>query len=77
MTKQEHEMMILMFARLNESVGIIVEALRSRDILNADDVKAFSHATHADAKKVLSYVVQARVDYLKAATQSGVTLPNV
>ena len=77
MTKQEHEMMVMMFARVNESIGIIVEALKSREIWTRDDVTAFSHATHADDRKIQHYVEQARTDYLQCAALSGVALPNV
>jgi hypothetical protein len=72
MTPQEHEMMLLMFTRMNEAIGIVVEALKSRDLWTAEDVKAFSHATHYDNQKLLSYLLQARVDYLKCAKQAGV-----
>jgi hypothetical protein len=72
MTKQEHEMMLLMFVRMQEAVGIVVEALKSRELWTADDVKAFSHATHYDDKKMLYYVLQARADYLRCAKEVGV-----
>jgi hypothetical protein len=77
MTKQEHELMVLMFARLNESIGVIVETLRSNGIWTGDDSKAFSHAVHADEQKVLFYVSQARRDYFEFAKLSGVTLQKV
>ena len=66
-----------MFGRLNESFGVIIEALKSRGILTGDDQKAFSHATHADDLKIFQYVAQARSDYLKCAVLSGVALPDV
>jgi hypothetical protein len=73
MTPQEHELMILMFARMNEAIGIVVEALKSRGLWTADDVKAFSHATHADDQKILVYAAQARHDYLACARLCGIT----
>lgn len=71
MTPKDHEMMLLILTRVYESIGILTEALKSRDILSADDVKAFSHATHFDDKKLVSYLMQARADYLACAKQTG------
>ena len=74
MTKKEHELIVLMFARLYESIGIIEETLKSRGIWSGDDPKAFSHAVHADDRKILHYVERARSDYLSFANQLGVIL---
>lgn len=60
MTKEEHTLMIAMFARVNEAIGVITDALKSREILSDDDPKAFSHAVHMDERKVLACAVQAR-----------------
>jgi hypothetical protein len=72
MTKQEHEMMLLMFVRVHESIGIVVEALKSRELLTPDDVRAFSHATHFDEKKLQFFALAARADYLACAKELGV-----
>lgn len=72
MTTKEHELMILMFARLHEAVGAISETLKSRGIWTGDDQKAFSHAVHADDEKMLQYVSQATHDYLRHASRLGV-----
>jgi hypothetical protein len=72
MTRKEHELMLLMFARLYESIGIIEETLKSRGIWAGDDPKAFSHAVHADDRKLLHYAKRARTDYLAFANQLGV-----
>lgn len=67
-----HQLMLLMFTRMHESIGIVVEALKSREILTADDVKAFSHATHFDDKKLQFFALASRADYLEFAKQLGV-----
>jgi hypothetical protein len=72
MTKEEHELMVLMFARLYESLGVIADVLKSREILTGDDQKAFSHAVHADDRKLVAYLGQAHKDYLDLARQAGV-----
>lgn len=72
MTKKEHELMLLMFARTQQIFGILTEVLTSRGILTGDDAKAFSHATHYDDAKTWKFVLQAWRDYQSAAIQSGV-----
>jgi hypothetical protein len=72
MTKQEHEMMLMMFARTRQMFEIVSEALASRGVLTGDDAKAFSHAVHYDEKKRLTAVVQTWRDYQFSAKQSGV-----
>jgi len=72
MTPKEHELMLLMFTRLYESIGIIEETLKSRGIWTGDDPKAFSHAVHADDRKLLRYAERARNDYVAFANQLGV-----
>jgi hypothetical protein len=72
MTKQEHELLISMFARLYQAIGAIEETLTSRGIWTGDDAVAFAHAVHVDDQKVLNYVRRARRDYLLFANQIGV-----
>jgi hypothetical protein len=72
MTNQEHELMIMMFARANEAIGILTETLKSRGLWTEDDEKAFAHMVHADDQKLLLYTAQARNDYLRCATSLGV-----
>jgi len=72
MTKQEHEMMLLMFTRTRQMFEIFTEVLASRGILTGDDARAFSHAIHYDASKTLKAVLQTWQDYQASAVQSGV-----
>ncbi len=69
MTPKEHELMMLMFARMQESVGILIDVLKSRGIMTGDDEKAFSDAIHHDPKRLLQFVLQAHNDYQKCAEQ--------
>jgi hypothetical protein len=75
MTPQEHQLMILVLARVNQTYLAITEMLKSREIITADDLKAFNHASFYDDRQVLAAVVQARTDYLKIAKQAGVEVP--
>jgi len=72
MTPKEHELMMLMFARMQESIGVLTDVLKSREIMTGDDEKAFNHATHSDPKRLLRFVLQAHDDYQKCAEQVGV-----
>lgn len=72
MTPKEHELQVLMFARLFEAVGVLSDVLTSRGVLTGDDAKAFRHAVHHDPTKLLEHVSQAMLDYEKCAAQLGV-----
>jgi hypothetical protein len=72
MTKQEHRMMILMFARMFEALTIVTETLKRSEIWTGDDERAFSHATHSDLDKLRGNVLQAHQEYLDCAARSGV-----
>ena len=75
MKKKEHELMMLMFARMNQRVGMLIEILKSNDLWNADDEKAFSYLVYADDQRILSYAIQARSDYLACMRESGLATP--
>jgi hypothetical protein len=72
MTPKEHELMVMMFARLNEAIGIIGDSLVSRGIWSGDDSRAFAHAAQADDRKLDFYFSQALKDYRSLAAQLGV-----
>ena len=74
MTPQEHELMIMMFARMHEAIEILKETLKSRGLWTDDDEKAFSHAVHADARKLLQNIGQAYIDYARIAKLAGVVV---
>jgi hypothetical protein len=67
MTQNEHELMVMMFARMHEAIGALKETMKSRALWTADDEKAFSHAVHFDDVKLIQYSAQALKDYLHAA----------
>ena len=68
-------MMILMLARMNQAVGALSEVLKSRELVTAEDLKAFHFAAWDDDRQLLKAVTQARSDYLKIAKQAGVEVP--
>ena len=75
MTAEEHKLLILMLARMNQQFGAIFEILKSRDIVTADDLKAFHFAAWDDNRQILAAVTQAHSDYLQIAKIAGVEVP--
>lgn len=73
MTKEEHELMVMMFTRIYESIGTIEETLKSNGLWSGDDPAAFSHVVHSDAQKLISYYEHARDDYETLAAELKVS----
>ena len=72
MTTKEHDLILLMFARMLERMGIIAETFKSRGIWTDDDGRAFSHLVHDDTQKMLRYASVAMREYLECAKVAGV-----
>ena len=75
MTAKEHKLMIVMFARMNERIGIIANTLTSRGLWSGDDEQAFAHAVHFDREKMTTLGAQAFDDYHIFAAKLGVDVP--
>jgi hypothetical protein len=75
MTTEEHQLMVLMLARMNQAVSAVWEALKSREVVTLDDQKAFYFSATDDNRQIAQAVLQARSDYLKIAKQAGVEVP--
>lgn len=67
MTTEEHQLQILMFARLFEAVEILKQTFKSRGHWTDDDEQAFSAAVHADVRATARTVNQAFQDYTRIA----------
>jgi hypothetical protein len=77
MNKKEHEMMLLMFARVYQRIGALSETLKSRGLWTEDDEAAFGHLVFADDARILDFAFRARSDYMKCASEAGLTPPDV
>jgi len=53
MNEKEHELILLMFARMYEGIQVIKDTLKSRDLWTEDDERAFSNAVHDDPQKLM------------------------
>jgi len=72
MTAKEHELIMMMFARMNESIGVITDTLTSRGLWTGDDARAFAHVAHADDRRMDFYISKALKDYTGLAETLGV-----
>lgn len=72
MTPEEHQLQILMFARLYEAIEILKETFKSRGLWTDDDEMAFSVAVHADVRVTVKTTMQAYSDYTRIARNLGV-----
>jgi hypothetical protein len=75
MTAKEHKLMIAMFTRINERLGVIADTLTSRGIWTGDDAAAFAHAVRSDREKLSVFALQAFDDYHIIAAKLDVDIP--
>jgi hypothetical protein len=75
MTLEEHEMLMLMFAKHAQAMNILVEILKSRGVVEQDDVAAFHVAFTADSSSSEALLRHTAKAYLKAAKASQAILP--
>ena len=72
MTNEEHQLMVLMFARWAQAMTTISDALKRDGIWTDDDERAFRTVVQFDDKKILECAALALTEYLKCAKQAGV-----
>lgn len=67
MTTEEHQLQILMFARVFEAMTAISEAMKRAEIWDDDDEKAFRHVAFHDLKLYSQSIVLATDNYMTIA----------
>lgn len=74
MTDKEHALIIMMFTRQDQYIQMLLEMLKSNEIIQADDIPAFDSAVRNDPDSVGALH---RVDgqYRAFATRLGLDLP--
>jgi len=75
MTLEEHEMLMLIFAKQAQMISALVELLKSRGIVEDDDMAAFHSLVSADAPASEELLHRTAQFYLKMAAASQVNLP--
>jgi len=74
MTKQEHQLMIAMFAKQSQFVKALVDILREKKLITAQNQPAFDFSVQPGST-VSSQVYQGTLDsYLQAARAIGLAL---
>jgi hypothetical protein len=73
MDTKEHYLLVLMFARVYESLRVITDTLKSRELWTEDDERAFSSEVHLDTEKLRICMQAAAKDYLRIASALGMT----
>lgn len=76
MTDKEHALILMMFTRQNLYIQMLLDMLKSRDIIQADDIPAFDSVVIADRDNVDAFV-RALAQYRKFANQLGLELPTL
>jgi hypothetical protein len=72
MTREEHLLILTMLTRQQMLIKVILDLLRSREIVSDDDLAAFDFAVRQDAASNLVLLRQVKVVYLRVAEEAGV-----
>jgi hypothetical protein len=72
MTKAEHALMISMFVKHQLFIKMIIEVLKSRELVSADDLRAFEFRVNADAPANAELFEEMTKLYVRVATALGV-----
>lgn len=74
MTKQEHQLMVAMFAKQSQFIKALLDALREKQIITAKNQPAFEFSVQ-EGSNVDSQVYRGTLDsYLQAARTIGLAL---
>ena len=72
MTEKEHRLLVGMFAQHRLLMGIILDILRSRETITADDLQAFLAAAQFDEEALAETIEETRHTYISLAKRAGV-----
>ena len=76
MTDKEHALIIMMFTRQSQYIQMLLDMLKSKEIIQADDVPAFDFAVINDPDSAAALHEVAGL-YRVFATKLGVDLPDL
>jgi hypothetical protein len=72
MTRDEHMLIILLLMKQNQSIKILIEALKSRGVWTEDDAQAFEFSQMQDAASNAALFDELRKNYVTLANSLGV-----
>ncbi len=73
MTREQHLLLITLFAKQNQSLRVIVEMLQSRGVISADDGLAFQAAVALDLERTSAIFEEAKAAYVQLARALGIS----
>jgi hypothetical protein len=72
MTTQEHKLIIGLFAKQMQLITILLQILKSRDLVEKDDAQAFEFAVTEDDVSNAALLQRAKASYLQLAKSLGI-----
>jgi hypothetical protein len=75
MTTQEHALMIAMFAKQMQNTKVLLQIMRSRDLITAEDEKAFQALVIQDKASTEALMRDAAELYWAVAKKMGIGVP--
>lgn len=64
-----------MFAFQQQKINVLIEVLKSKGILEGDDLRAFEFATHADVPANAALALEVSTFWANLCQKAGVDLP--
>jgi len=74
MTDREHALVIMMFTRQTQYIQMLIDLLKSREIIQGDDIPAFDFAVRNDPDSV-DALHRVNIQYRAFANQLNLELP--
>lgn len=74
MTKQEHMLMITMFAKQLQTTKILLQMMKSREVITADDERAFQALVNEDSAGNTALMQDAANAYAGFAIKLGIDI---
>jgi hypothetical protein len=72
MTRDEHMLLILLLLKQNQSIKILINALKSRGVWSGDDAQAFEFSQVQDAASNAALFDELRRNYVTLANSLGI-----
>jgi hypothetical protein len=72
MTHKEHLLVLTLFTKQNQFIRVLLDILKSRGILAADDARAFEFSQNVDASSNAAIFAEAKAKYLELARGLGI-----
>jgi len=75
MKAEEHQLLIMMFARQSQLIQMLINLLKSKEIIQADDLQAFDFSVRADTDTSAALLLGMANQYYAFGRELGLDLP--